>query len=87
MECREQFNITRIDAAPENVVVSIPKDIYSVNTSFFLGLFGDSVRKFGRDRFLSKYRFECDDVHRETIKYGVERALKESTIFTGRKLA
>jgi hypothetical protein len=86
-ECREQFNLERVDATPDRVLVLIPKDIYSLNTSFFLGLFGDSVRRFGRDGFLAKYRFDCDEVHRETINYGIDRALKGATIFTGRKLA
>jgi hypothetical protein len=87
IECRQRFNVARLDSAPGIVVVSIPSDIYSVNTSFFLGLFGESVRALGKDAFTDKYKFQCDDVHRETIAGGIDRALKESSIFMGRKLA
>jgi hypothetical protein len=87
IECRQRFNVAALDGAPGIVIVSIPRDIYSVNTSFFLGLFGESVRSLGKEAFIAKYKFECDDVHRETIAGGIERALKESSIFMGRKLA
>jgi hypothetical protein len=86
-ECREMFHVSKIDTDPETAVVLIPRDIYSVNTSFFLGLFGDSVRALGREKFREKYSFECDDIHRPTIIDGIDRALKEATIFTGRDSA
>lgn len=85
IECRQRFDLTRLDAVPEHIVVRIPPDIYSMNTSFFLGLFGDSVRALGKQDFVTKYRFVCDPIHVDTIADGIERALKESDIFTGRK--
>ena len=87
VECRKKFNLDRLDASNERVVVTIPRDIYSMNTSFFLGLFGNSVRRFGKDGFVSKYEFVCDEVHREGIAEGIERALKESSIFTDERSA
>jgi hypothetical protein len=56
-----------------------------MNTSFFLGLFGGSVRALGKEKFIEKYHFDCDPVHFDTIADGIERALKESDIFMGRK--
>ena len=81
-ECRRKFEITRIDKSTEEAIVSIPRDIYSVNTSFFLGLFGESVRFLGKEGFRTKYKFDCDDIHLETIADGIERAVKEATIFS-----
>ena len=85
VECRQRFNLSKLDVAPERVVVTIPADIYSMNISFFLGLFGDSVRALGKVKFMEKYRFICDPIHTDTILDGIERALKESDIFSGRK--
>lgn len=82
IECRRIFQIERLDKSAEHVVISIPRDIYSINTSFFLGLFGDSVRSLGRNGFSEKFEFDCDDIHRETITDGIDRALKEATIFS-----
>lgn len=84
IECRRRFQISKLDNSSDHVIVSIPRDIYSVNTSFFLGLFGDSVRDLGRNGFSEKYEFDCDNIHRETITDGIERALKEATIFSKR---
>lgn len=77
IECREIFKVKALDRTPDRIVVSIPRDIYSMNTSFFLGLFGESVRALGKQGFTTKYEFDCDKIHNETILDGVERALKE----------
>jgi len=87
IECREVFKVDSLDRAPASVVVSIPRDIYSMNTSFFLGLFGESVRALGKEGFVSKYEFDCDKIHNDTIVDGIERALKEESIFNRRKMA
>lgn len=83
---RRKFGLARLDASDEAVTVVIPPDTYSMNMSFFLGMFGDSIRKLGREGFLQKYEFECKDVHRASIQDGVDRALKESTIWSKLKL-
>ncbi len=88
VECRKMFNLAQLDSSRESaVLVKIPKDIYSMNTSFFLGLFGDSIRALGREGFLSKYQFDCDELQRETVTGGIERALKETSIFEGMRSA
>lgn len=87
IECRRLFDVAKLDKSPERVTVLIPEDIFSMNTSFFLGLFGESVRTLGKEGFIEKFQFQCDDIHRETITEGIDRALKESNIFSGRRLA
>ncbi len=82
IECRKQFALDRVDKGTDTVEVIIPPSIYSLNTSFFLGLFGDSVRKLTKSKFLEKYHFEGDPVHLTTVQEGIDRALKESTIFS-----
>jgi hypothetical protein len=83
---RRKFGLPKLDTSDDIVTVVIPTDTYSINTSFFLGMFGDSIRKLGRAPFLEKYRFECGDVHRASIREGVDRALKENSILGGSSL-
>jgi len=49
-----------------------------VNISFFLGMFGKSVRSLGREEFLRHYQFRCDEDLRPLIDLGVDQALKTS---------
>lgn len=55
---RLEVKLEELDMDPDvEVEVHVPEDISSVNTSFFLGLFGDSIRQIGPGRFREKYRF------------------------------
>jgi hypothetical protein len=85
---RKRFQVSRMDQSPDVVMVKIPDEVFSMNTSFFLGLFGDSVRALGEQAFRAKYQFVCDEeIHRPTIERGIEKALKESSIFAEKKTA
>lgn len=70
----------KIDIAEkeENIEVYVPEDIYSINSSFFLGMFGPSIRTFGEEQFRQKYIFHCDAIIRKNIEDGISLALKES---------
>lgn len=76
---RRVFELDQLDREPGTVVVKIPTDVFSVNMSFFLGLFGESVRTLRKEGFEAKYQFECDPVLLPSIRQGIERALKESS--------
>jgi hypothetical protein len=86
-EFRRRFQLDSLDTSQDEAVVSIPAAVVSMNTSFFLGLFGPSVRHLGPEGFLSKYKFKCDDVHMATVREGILRATKEQTIFSEKKTA
>lgn len=58
------------------IVFYIPSNIYSVSSSFFLGMFGDVVRHFGtREGFLKRVRFECSESVNSNIDEGIRDAL------------
>lgn len=80
LSARQKFNLDRLDRGPGTAAVVIPSNTYSMNMSFFLGMFGDSVRSLGREGFNRKYRFESDPVHLQSIVEGINRALKESSV-------
>jgi hypothetical protein len=66
--------------AEDDILVSfnidIPDSTYNINSSYFLGLFGDSIRKSGSaGSFLARYRFETHGKSYRAIERGVERAL------------
>jgi hypothetical protein len=76
---RDYFKIDDLDQVPEQVDVLIPPDILSLNISFFLNLFGKSIRFLGRDQFVAHYVFRVDPVLQPLIDQGIEQALKRSS--------
>ena len=72
--CREFFKLDELDKAGTEITVIIPEEVYSVNSSFFLGMFGDSIRSLGKDRFRSQYHFVGRGISR-TLNSGIRHAL------------
>jgi len=72
--CREFFKLDELDKVGTEITVTIPEEVYSVNSSFFLGMFGDSIRDLGKDRFHSQYHFVGKDISR-TLSSGMRHAL------------
>lgn len=59
---RDLIHVDRMDDDDDTYVVIVPEDTTSFNTSFFLGLFYDSIKKLGSiEAFKKKYilTFEC----------------------------
>lgn len=80
---RNELKIDDLDKKiSENIEIFVPEDIYSLNSSYFLGLFGPSVRKLGEEKFKQKYTFICDDIISRNIEDGISRALKDSNVLT-----
>lgn len=65
------------DSDENPYVVVIPKNTTSFNSSFFLGLFFDSIKRMGSiDKFYKKYSFEIEEQDAEW-KTILERNLAE----------
>lgn len=60
-EAREILNLDDLDNSKGSITVSIPKDTWAINSSFFGGLFEDSIIKLGEKKFREKYKFVFDD--------------------------
>lgn len=79
-DVRRQCEFDRIDDNKEiSVTIVIPQNIISLNSSFFWGLFTESVKKLGEDEFIKKYKFECSDIIRKSIEDGIRRSLNSGT--------
>lgn len=77
---REKYHLDDIDSSDKLVEVIIPDDTYSITSSFFMGLFGESIREIGnRNDFFRKYRFKMPDKFRNKVEIYIDRALREKT--------
>lgn len=77
-DLRDKLTLDTVDYNSEVINVNFPDDIISLNSSFFLGLFGPSVRNLGKEEFEKKYIFNCPKFIISSINDGIERALKTS---------
>lgn len=74
-DLRRSLNLDVHDQDLETIEVVVPDGTLSLNSSFFLGLFGPSVRKFGAEGFKEKYLFNCPARIQTNINTGIRRAL------------
>lgn len=71
---RKKEGLDEFDRSEGQARVIIPDAVYSVNSSFFLGLFDKSINHLGPDRFREKYLFEGPDADR-TREEGIRMAI------------
>lgn len=77
-EDRVRFKINDIDRSDTNgVAVVIPLDVYTMTSSYFLELFGDSIRYLGREGFERKYNIKAPDHVSRKFEDWIARALRE----------
>ena len=70
-EVRKELNIDVLDNQEGTVTFYIPESVYSLNSSFFSGLFQKSIRNLGEKKFREHYKFECNEIIRENIEDGI----------------
>lgn len=79
---RAQFDLDTLDSSDDDVTVVIPKNVYTISSSFFLGMFGPSVVHAGsKDKFYERYHFESPEFLREAMDGYVARALQRRNLF------
>ncbi|KAF7777023.1 hypothetical protein PMAN_a2229 [Pseudoalteromonas marina] len=82
-QARNLFKLETLDKDGESVEVRFPTNAKSISSSFFLGMFGDSIRYAGtREKFYSLYRFNANEQIKKQIDKAIERALVAAK-FTG----
>lgn len=80
-KARQKLGIEILDKSGSPVDVEVPANTYSINSSYFLGLFGESVVAFGsKEAFFEHYRFHASPVLMESIDRHAERALREQGV-------
>ena len=76
---RKEFKLDEADRQEGPFEVLIPDDIISLNISFFLNLFGESIRRLGKELFKTHYTFKSDPILIPQIEQGIDQALKTSS--------
>ncbi len=75
---REKLRLDEFDKSEEKVSLIFPDDTISVNSSYFLGAFGPSIRTLGEIEFRNKFEFRYPEHLKRNIEDGIKRALKSS---------
>ena len=76
---RKKSKIDEIASEFDDVHFVFPKDIYSINPSFFEELFTNVVNKLGKDKFLSKFEFHNEGSYdyQKPLNEAIERILRK----------
>jgi hypothetical protein len=75
-EARKAFDLDRVDQSSDSVRVVVPENLYTLTSSFFQGMFAQSVRAAGdREKFLSRFKFDADPVVLRQIENGISASL------------
>jgi hypothetical protein len=73
---RKLLSLDDLDAEDASITVRVPDFIGAISSSFFLGLFADSLRKFdSEEKFLAKYNFDATPVLMEQITSALRNGL------------
>lgn len=68
---REKYNLNQLDKEDYRIILIIPDDVFSLNSSYFSGLFQKSLVTLGEAKFRDHYQFKCADIIRENIEDGI----------------
>jgi hypothetical protein len=76
IQLRQKLELDKIDNIEEQVTIIIPSDIWALNSSYFIGVFGKSILMLGEEKFRKKYLFQCSNNYvLENIEQGIEDIL------------
>jgi hypothetical protein len=78
---RTESKIDNIEGEYDKIIIIIPKDIRSINPSFFEELFKNVVIKLGKDGFLSKFEFHSEGTYnvQKPLAEAIQRILRKDT--------
>lgn len=82
-DARKYFNLDLLDTQRNEVVFVIPEEVFSLNSSFFSGMFQKSLKLLGEEIFRQQYLFECDDIIRLNIENGIFNITGTSDLLGG----
>lgn len=75
IELREKLKLNSKDKDDKIYQIIIDEDVYSFNSSCFLGMFGKSIRELGEKKFREKYTFKCTELIKMNIEDGINDAI------------
>lgn len=75
---RKTLKIDELDNTEFSYKIYVPDTVYSLNSSFFGGLFDESLKKLGEEKFREKYVFDCSEAIMKNVEDGIFAALHTS---------
>lgn len=72
--------LEELESSEEKLVFKFPKEIITMNKSFFLGAFAKRVIHLGKDNFLRKYDFSSSPYINLKISSHIDYALKNASM-------
>ncbi|MBQ3642673.1 hypothetical protein II906_12230 [bacterium] len=85
IHARSCFGLNDLDSQDGSITLVVPNDVFSLNSSFFAGLFYDSITKLKETGFREKYVFECTDIIRKNVENGIFYVLNTKNILEEKK--
>lgn len=77
---RQDFRVNELDESNIKVDVIIPQHLFSLTSSFFLGMFGPTLKKLGsKSKFKEKYNLKGSSIILEEIDEYIDRELRRTT--------
>ncbi|MDT8505423.1 hypothetical protein OYC61_014050 [Alcaligenes nematophilus] len=76
---RDEFDLDSLDKKNVKVQVIVPSSLFSLTSSFFLGMFGPTLRSLdSKSQFQSKYHFEGPATILEEVNQYIDTELRRS---------
>ena len=72
---REKWRLDELDRSDETVEVHIPRDLLTLSSSFFQGMFAQSVKKHGDEGFRKMYHFDASPIILQQVADGIRDSL------------
>lgn len=79
---RSLYKLDDLDREAEQIKIVIPPQVIAVNISFFLSMFGKSVRELGKEQFKNHYLFQVNPHLDGLINLGIDQAVKTSSVLS-----
>lgn len=77
-QVRLAARLPELDTSDTEIEVHVPEDAFSVTSSFFLGMFRDSINLLGEEPFRRRFRFTGKNIQR-VVDESIKEALKRSS--------
>lgn len=85
--CRQELRLSARESGGEKFKILIPPDTYALNMSFFLGMFGPSVRRFKKSGFAERFEFSGSPHILKVLPKYMDEALLDSMALPETKTA
>ncbi|MGJ8665345.1 MAG: hypothetical protein ACSHW7_03190 [Patiriisocius sp.] len=86
-DVRKKLNPETLIDNHDKIIVKVPIGTTSINPSFFLGLFFDTIKKLGNiEKFKEKFIFSFEEGENETIREIILNDINEALVYARNSL-